>query len=147
MLVVLNGIPKIINYFCDTGCKRRKIHVTTITRQLFGRSIAHVLMAFSRRAQAARLEEEFMIQNLRQFGIVNNELTEQCFSSCIGAASERQLTNEEGTCIESCAEKLISASVRVMLKAAEMNPMGIGGGEQNNLTANQLAQTTTLPNS
>ena len=103
------------------------------------------MMAFPRRAEAARLEEEFMLQNLRQFGIVNNELAERCFSSCIGAASERHLTSEEGSCVESCSEKLISASVRVMVRAAEMNPMGIGGGEQNTVTASQLAQTATRP--
>ena len=106
------------------------------------------VMAFSRRAEAARLEEEFMLQNLRQFGIVNNELTERCFSSCIGAASERQLTRGEGSCVDSCSEKLITASVRLMVKAAEMNPMAIGGGgEQNTVTASQLAQTATRLNS
>ena len=88
-----------------------------------------------------------MLQNLRQFGIVNNELAERCFSSCIGAASERQLTSEEGSCVESCSEKLISASVRLMVKAAEMNPMAIGGGEQNTVTASQLAQSAARPNS
>ena len=103
-------------------------------------------MAFSRRAEfeaaRARAEEEFMIQNLRQFGIVNNQLAQRCFSSCVGAVSERGLTSEEGSCVESCAEKLISASMRVMVKAAEMNPMGIGGGsDQSAVSASQLAQT------
>ena len=95
-------------------------------------------MAFAGRAKA---EEEMMMQNLRQFGTVNNELAEKCFCSCIRTAGESQLTTEETLCVESCADKLISASVRVMFRAAEMNPMGIGGpGEQSNVTASQLSQ-------
>ena len=96
---------------------------------------------------SAKMEEEFMLQNLRQFGIVNNELAEKCFCSCIGTATEIKLTTEESLCTESCAEKLISASVRVMFKAAEMNPMGIGGREQNSVTARKLSQTASPPNS
>ena len=76
-----------------------------------------------------------MLQHLRQFGIVNNELAERCFCSCTGIAAERQLTTDESVCVESCAEKLILASMRVILKAAEMNPTGIGGGDQSTLTA------------
>lgn len=83
-----------------------------------------------------------MMQNLRQFGFVNNELTERCFCSCVGTAADSQLTTEESLCIESCADKLISASVRVVYKAAELNPMGIGGADQSNVTASQLAQAT-----
>ena len=97
-------------------------------------------MAFPR-GHATKVEEELMLQNLRQFGIVNNELTERCFCSCIGLTTERQLTTEESLCIESCAEKLISASVRVVFKAAEMNPMGIGG--EQSMAASQLSHDAT----
>ena len=96
-------------------------------------------MAFRGRAQ---VEEEMMLQNLRQFGMVNNELAEKCFCSCVRTAAGGELTNEESLCVESCAEKLISASARVMFKAAELNPMGIGGGEQSNVSASQLSQAT-----
>lgn len=88
-----------------------------------------------------------MLQHLRQFGIVNNQLAERCFCSCIGTAADRQLTSEESVCVENCVEKLISASMRVTFKAGEMNPMGISGGEKSNLTASQLSQTATLPRS
>ena len=103
-------------------------------------------MAFAR-GHATKVEEEFMMQNLRQFGIVNNELAERCFCSCVGSAANRQLTTDESQCVESCAEKLISASMRVVFKAAEMNPMGIGGGEQSTVTASQLSQATPLSKS
>ena len=82
-----------------------------------------------------------MLQHLRQFGIVNNELTERCFCSCTGTAAERQLTTDESACVESCADKLISASMRVIFKTAGMNPTEIGGGEQSTLTGSQLSQT------
>ena len=82
-----------------------------------------------------------MLQHLRQFGIVNNELAERCFCSCTTTAAEKQLTTDESVCVESCSDKLISASMRVIFKAADMNPTGIGGGEQSTLTASQLSQT------
>ena len=72
------------------------------------------------------LEEEYMLRNLRQHALVNNEITESCFTSCVGGLIDRTLSDAERVCVESCAAKLISASMRTMLKVAEANPVAPG---------------------
>lgn len=79
----------------------------------------------------AQQEEEYMIRNLRQYAMVNNDLANRCFCTCVGALSSRQLTTEEQECVDLCASKLIKATTRVVIKVAEQNPMGLG--QQNNL--------------
>lgn len=81
-------------------------------------------MTMSRRVQ--QLEEEDLVRNVRQYALVSNELTEQCFRSCICTVGDWRLTKEELACVEGCAAKLISATTRVVLKVAELNPMGLG---------------------
>ncbi len=75
---------------------------------------------------SSQLEEEYMIRNIRQYALVNNELTDKCFCSCVGALSSRTLTMKEQMCIEGCASKLIRATTRIVMKVAEQNPMGFG---------------------
>ena len=67
------------------------------------------------------LEEEYMLRNLRQHALVNNDITENCLGLI-----DRTLSDAERVCVESCASKLISASMRTMLKVAEANPVGPG---------------------
>ncbi len=75
---------------------------------------------------AGQLEDEFMLRNLRQHALVNNEIAGSCFDSCVGGMIDRKLSSEEEVCVDSCAAKLISATTRAMLKVAEANPMGMG---------------------
>ncbi len=72
------------------------------------------------------MEEEYMLRHLRQHAGVNNELAEKCFCSCVGGIADRSLTSSEEDCIESCAEKLIKATTRVVFKIEETSPMGMG---------------------
>ena len=71
---------------------------------------------------AAELEQKYMLQNIRQHALVNNEITENCFISCVGLI-DRKLSSSEEQCVDSCAAKLISATTRVVFKIAEANPM------------------------
>ena len=98
-------------------------------------------MAISR----AQLEEEYMLRNIHQYAVVNNELAERCFSSCVGVVTSGQLTEREMECVESCAAKLIQASTRVVFKVAELNPMGIGQQQQQPPSVMQQFNAPTAP--
>ncbi len=67
-----------------------------------------------------------MIRNIRQYALVNNELANQCFCSCVGSLTSRELTVKEQRCVDGCASKLIKATTRIVIKVAEQNPMGLG---------------------
>lgn len=73
------------------------------------------------------IPEEFMLQNFRQHAIVNNEIAERCFHSCVGGMIDRKLSDKEEVCVESCAAKLVYATTRAMMKVAESNPAGLMG--------------------
>lgn len=77
----------------------------------------------------SQLEEEYMLRNVRQHALVNNEIAESCFCSCVGGLIDRELSVAEEQCVEKCAAKLIIATTRVVLKIAESNPMP-GSGAQ-----------------
>ena len=74
----------------------------------------------------SQMEEEYMVRNLRQYALVNNELADRCFCSCIGSLTSKKLTVEEQECVDGCAAKLIKATTRMVMKVAEQNPMGLG---------------------
>lgn len=78
------------------------------------------------------LEEEYMLRNLRQHALVNNEIAERCFFSCVGGLTDRALSSTEENCVEKCAAKLIHATTRVVFKVAENNPMGMGSQANTN---------------
>ena len=80
------------------------------------------IMSSSRR----QLEEEDLVRNVKQYAQVTNELADQCFRSCVCSVADRRLTTEELACVDSCAAKLISATTRIVLRVAELNPMGLG---------------------
>ena len=67
-----------------------------------------------------------MLRNLRQHALVNNEIAERCFYSCVGGLTERKMNSNEDDCVENCAAKLITATTRMVFKIAENNPMGMG---------------------
>jgi uncharacterized protein YbaR (Trm112 family) len=75
-----------------------------------------------------QLEEKYMLQNLRQHAMVNNNIAESCFSAC-ACPIDRKLNDDEEKCVENCATKLITATTRVVFKIAESNPMMDGGGQ------------------
>lgn len=77
----------------------------------------------------AKLQEEYMLQNIRQHALVNNEVAENCFCKCVGLM-DRKLNTSEEECVEKCAAKLITATTRVVFKIAECNPMGAGARSQ-----------------
>lgn len=79
-----------------------------------------------------RLEDEYMLQHLRQYALVQNEIAEACFYSCVGGLVDRKLSSSEEVCLNNCATKLITATTRIMLKIAETNPMGIGAPQSMN---------------
>jgi len=81
-------------------------------------------------ASPAQMNDEHMIRNLRQYAMVNNDLTDKCFCSCVNTITSQALTDKERDCIDGCAMKLMKATTRMVMKVAEQNPMGIGTGQQ-----------------
>lgn len=76
---------------------------------------------------SAQLEEKYMLQNLRQHAMVNNDIAENCFTAC-ACPIDRKLSESEEKCVDNCATKLINATTRVVFKIAESNPMMGGDG-------------------
>ena len=77
---------------------------------------------------AAQFGEEHMLRSIKQHAILNNDIAENCFCSCVGGLVDRRLSEKEERCVEECGAKLIAATTRAMFKVAETNPMGMGGG-------------------
>uniref|UniRef100_UPI00358F504D mitochondrial import inner membrane translocase subunit Tim10 B n=1 Tax=Myxine glutinosa TaxID=7769 RepID=UPI00358F504D len=67
-------------------------------------------------------EQQQMMRNLRDFLLVYNSLTEDCFSHCVTNLNYRSLTPAEESCIDNCAGKLIQSNHRVMLSYVELMP-------------------------
>ena len=72
-------------------------------------------------------EKEAILNNFRQYATVYNELTETCFSSCVHDLGQRRLNGEESACADTCADKLIRATNRMVWRIAELNPLQSGG--------------------
>ena len=68
-------------------------------------------------------QQQAMLSNIRQYAAVYNELTETCFTSCVHDLGQRHLNEEEASCTETCATKLISATNRMVWRVAELNPL------------------------
>lgn len=77
---------------------------------------------------AVQLGEEHMLRSIRQHALLNNDIAENCFCSCVGGLVDRKLSVAEEQCVDSCGAKLIAATIRAMFKVAETNPMGRGQG-------------------
>ena len=82
------------------------------------------------RRLAMNVEEQrkAMLSNFRQYATVYNELTEVCFTSCVQDLGQRRLSEEEASCADTCAAKLLQATSRMVWKMAELNPLQQGGG-------------------
>lgn len=68
-------------------------------------------------------EKKAILDNFRQYATVYNELTETCFSSCVHDLGQRRLNEEETACADTCADKLIRATNRMVWRIAELNPL------------------------
>uniref|UniRef100_A0A1X7VP96 Mitochondrial import inner membrane translocase subunit n=1 Tax=Amphimedon queenslandica TaxID=400682 RepID=A0A1X7VP96_AMPQE len=68
------------------------------------------------------MDESMMLRNMKQYALVYNQLSEECFKGCVSRLSQRNLSDQELECVDSCAEKLLKANYRLNLKAAEMGP-------------------------
>lgn len=73
-------------------------------------------------------QRKAMMSNFRQYATVYNELTEVCFTSCVQDLGQRRLSEEEASCADTCATKLLQATSRMVWKMAELNPLQQGGG-------------------
>ena len=76
---------------------------------------------------AAEQQQKAALSNFRQYATVYNELTEVCFSSCVHELGARRLSEEEASCADTCAAKLLEATNRMVWKMAELNPLQPGG--------------------
>ncbi|XP_075707382.1 mitochondrial import inner membrane translocase subunit Tim10 B [Rhinoderma darwinii] len=66
--------------------------------------------------------EQQQLRNLRDFLLVYNKMTEQCFSRCAKNLNYRTLTMEEEQCLDSCASKLIRSNHRLMASYVALMP-------------------------
>ena len=74
-------------------------------------------------------EERAVVESFRQYATVYNELTEECFSTCVHDLGQRRLNEAEAACAEACAAKLIQATNRMVWRIAELNPLDGRAGQ------------------
>ncbi|XP_031549353.1 mitochondrial import inner membrane translocase subunit Tim10 B-like [Actinia tenebrosa] len=67
--------------------------------------------------------EAVAARNFREFLMLYNKLTENCFSSCITNLNQRSLTSEETSCVEVCSSKWVNLNHRQMSVFMEVGPL------------------------
>ncbi|XP_071950477.1 mitochondrial import inner membrane translocase subunit Tim10 B-like isoform X2 [Antedon mediterranea] len=60
---------------------------------------------------------------LRDYLAMYNIFTQKCFNSCVTNLNYRFMTQEEHTCVQKCAQKLININHRLITVYMEINPM------------------------
>ncbi|KAL7642516.1 UNVERIFIED_CONTAM: hypothetical protein RMT77_007077 [Armadillidium vulgare] len=65
------------------------------------------------------------IQQMREFILLYNRITETCSNLCTTNMHKRELGPEELNCVRRCTEKHINVNHKVMAVYAELQPMYI----------------------
>ena len=81
-------------------------------------------------------KEAIALQNYKEFILLFNKISEKCFSACVNDMTRKDLSNDEITCVEHCASKLVNVNHRLMSVFMEIGPpvdkqlglSGVGGG-------------------
>ncbi|MES1902787.1 MAG: protein transporter tim9 [Paramarteilia canceri] len=70
---------------------------------------------------------------MKEFGRAYTQLTDNCFQRCVHSMYDSQLSNSEKNCISSCADKIVKASQRMMIRFHEQNIL-MGSPQNNSLS-------------
>ncbi|OWF46614.1 mitochondrial import inner membrane translocase subunit TIM9-like [Mizuhopecten yessoensis] len=54
------------------------------------------------------------VQNMREFMMLYNNLTERCFSNCAVLQHDNKLSAKEKFCVENCTDRFVSYNQRLM---------------------------------
>ncbi|XP_074528241.1 mitochondrial import inner membrane translocase subunit Tim10 B [Halichoeres trimaculatus] len=68
------------------------------------------------------MDPDQQLRNLKDFLLVYNRMTEICFQRCTSNFNYRNLTMDEGRCVDSCAGKLIRSNHRLMSTYVQLMP-------------------------
>ncbi|XP_077197148.1 mitochondrial import inner membrane translocase subunit Tim10 B [Paroedura picta] len=73
-------------------------------------------------AAAAAAENQQQLRSLRDFLLVYNRMTEECFQRCVCNLNYRALSRDEEACLDGCAGKLVRSSHRLMAAYVRLMP-------------------------
>ena len=66
--------------------------------------------------------EAMALQNYREFIGLYNRIAQNCFESCVVDMSHKTLAQEEESCVNNCADKMIAVNHRLMSVFMEIGP-------------------------
>ncbi|KAK6639669.1 hypothetical protein RUM43_007942 [Polyplax serrata] len=66
--------------------------------------------------------ENATLKNLRDFLLQYNKISESCFLHCVNHLSDRDLSQDEGGCVDMCTKKHVSVNHKVMQVYMEIQP-------------------------
>ncbi|XP_066596330.1 mitochondrial import inner membrane translocase subunit Tim10 B-like [Prorops nasuta] len=70
------------------------------------------------------MDSTFMqIRNFKDFLLLYNQITENCFRRCTNTFNTRDITEEEDLCVKNCANKHINANHKIMEIFTEVQPI------------------------
>ncbi|CAI9723247.1 Hypothetical predicted protein [Octopus vulgaris] len=63
---------------------------------------------------ATNLSDETQQRNVKDFLLLYNKLTEQCFQNCVSIFFENKIEHFEASCLESCTDRYVAFNQRLM---------------------------------
>jgi len=60
---------------------------------------------------------------LKDFLLLYNKISEECFKKCVYNMTQRHLDSDEQTCINSCTQKHVNVNHKTMELFSEINPV------------------------
>ncbi|XP_041358575.1 mitochondrial import inner membrane translocase subunit Tim9-like [Gigantopelta aegis] len=60
------------------------------------------------------LADETHQRNLKDFLLLYNKLTEQCFNHCVGNFNNKKISGKEYECIDVCTDRYVGFNQRIM---------------------------------
>ncbi|KAK6173199.1 hypothetical protein SNE40_016696 [Patella caerulea] len=88
------------------------------------------------------LADETNARNLRDFLLLYNQLTEQCFDRCVYNFNRKDVSNRENDCVYMCADRYVAFNQKTMHIFMEQQNLKQQAAIQ---AATNLANTPSLP--
>lgn len=63
------------------------------------------------------------VRQFKDFLLLYNRISEQCFNLCVNRFNDRTLSLEESTCLDRCVGKHVHANHKIMSVYAELQPV------------------------
>lgn len=79
------------------------------------------------------------LRNFKDFLLLYNQMTENCFKKCVDEMNSRQLNRDEELCVNKCSSKFINANHRMMSIYVEVQSALVNKRIEE-ATATQIAQ-------